>query len=74
MKPQSIFGIVLILLGIVVLAYPGFTTTKRERVLDLGPLKVDADVQQTHYIHPILPWAMIIGGGGLVALGMGRKK
>lgn len=73
MKPQTILGIVLIVLGIVVLAYPSFTTTKRERVLDVGPFKVDADVEKTHVIHPIIPWAMIAGGGGLVAMGM-RKK
>ena len=39
MKPVTILGIVLIIIGIVALAYQGITYTKKEKVLDLGPIE-----------------------------------
>ena len=47
MNGQSIVGIVMIIAGAGLLAYGGFTTTKRENVIDLGPLKVQADVERS---------------------------
>src|SRR5688572_33276917 len=42
MKPITIVGILLIILGVVALAYQGITYTSNEKVVDLGPLKVEA--------------------------------
>ncbi len=39
MKPAGIIGIILIVIGIIALAYGGITYTKREKVLDLGPIQ-----------------------------------
>ena len=76
MKPAGIVGILLIILGVVALAYQGFTYTTREnkKVLDLGPLKVDATVetQKTVPLPPILGVAALAGGVVLVV--MGSKK
>jgi hypothetical protein len=38
MKSKTLTGILLILFGAVILAYQGFTYTKREKVLDFGPI------------------------------------
>ena len=43
MKPAGIIGIVLIVIGIIALAYGGITYTKREKVLDLGPIQATAE-------------------------------
>jgi uncharacterized membrane protein len=70
MKPISIAGLVLIILGVVALAYQGFTYTSRETVVDLGPIHATADRQRS-----IPPWAgiaAIVGGVVLVVAG-GRK-
>jgi hypothetical protein len=72
MNLQSIIGIVMIVAGAALLAYGGFTTTKRENVIDLGPLKVQAEVKERHSVPPLLSWALL--GGGLVVLVLGLKK
>ena len=72
MNTQSIIGIVMIVAGAALLAYGGFTTTKKENVVDLGPLKVQAEVQERHTIPPVISWALL--GGGLVVLVVGMKK
>jgi len=66
MKPAGIVGIILIVLGVVALAYQGITYTTREKkkVIDLGPLQVDATVEQqkTVPLPPILGVAALAGG------------
>ncbi len=76
MKPASIVGILLIVLGVIALAYQGFSYTTREnkKVLDLGPLQVDATVEKTRTVPlpPILGVAAL--AGGVVLLVVGSKK
>ena len=72
MNGLSIVGIVMIVAGAALLAYGGFTTTKKENVIDLGPLKVEAEVQERHSIPPVLSWALL--GGGVAVLVLGLKK
>jgi len=72
MSIQSIIGIVMIVAGAALLAYGGFTTTRQENVVDLGPLKVQAEVQERHQIPPILSWSLL--GGGVLVLVLGLKK
>ena len=69
MKPAGILGIILIVIGIVALAYGGFTYTKREKVVDLGPLKVSADREKTVPLPPILGALCLVGGVVLVVVG-----
>lgn len=68
----SIFGILLIIFGLVALAYQGFTYTKHEKVLQLGDLQVSADTQEKVHIPPILGGAALVAG--LVLVIAGRKK
>lgn len=72
MNGISIVGVIMIVAGAGLLAYGGFTTTKRENVIDLGPLKVQADVKERHSVPPVLSWALL--GGGVVVLVLGMKK
>jgi hypothetical protein len=72
MKIQIIVGIVMIIAGAALLAYGGFTTTKRENVIDVGPIKVEADVQEKHQVPPVISWALL--GGGVLVLLLGAKK
>ena len=66
MKAAQVVGIVLIILGVVSLAYQGFSWRTREqrRVLDVGPLKVDANVEEQHHLPlpPILGVCAMAGG------------
>jgi uncharacterized membrane protein len=69
MKPVTILGIVLIIIGIVALAYQGISYTKKEKVLDLGPIEATAEKEKTIPIPPIVGGLLLIGGVALVITG-----
>ena len=73
MKPISIAGIVLIVLGLVALAYQGITYTSRETVIDLGPVQATAERKKTVPLPPVLGIAAVVGGVALLVVGM-RKR
>jgi uncharacterized membrane protein len=73
MKPIAAVGLVLIVLGVVALAYQGFTYTSRETVIDIGPLHATADRQKTLLLPPVLGIAAIAGGVALLVTGV-RKR
>ena len=72
MNGQSIVGVIMIIAGAGLLAYGGFTTNKRENIIDVGPLKVEANVKERHSVPPVLSWALL--GGGVIILVLGMKK
>ena len=72
MKQKMLIGIVLIVIGVIVLAYSGITYTSHDKVIDLGPLQVSADRKHTIPIPPILGGFALVGG--LVLLISGYKK
>jgi uncharacterized membrane protein HdeD (DUF308 family) len=73
MKNMSVAGVVLIVLGVMALAYQGFTFTSRETVVDIGPLHATADRQKTLPLPPVLGIAAVAGGVALLVSGM-RKR
>lgn len=73
MKPVSIVGVVLIVFGVVALVYQGITYTKRETVLDIGPLHATADRQKTLPVPPLVGTVAVAGGALLLVVGM-RKQ
>ena len=69
MKPAGIVGIILIAIGIIALAWGGITYTKREKVIDAGPLQVSADKEKTIPFPPVLGGICLVGGIILVIVG-----
>lgn len=69
MKPAGIIGIILIAIGIIALAYGGFSYTTREKVIDAGPLQVSADRHKTIPLPPLLGGICLVGGIILVLAG-----
>ena len=62
MKPSAIIGIVLILAGILLLAYQGFSYKTREKAVDLGPLQITTE--RTHYVPvPAIAGVLVLVGG-----------
>jgi hypothetical protein len=65
-------GVILIVLGLVGLAWGGFNYTTREKVIDIGP--IHATREETHNV----PFPPIAGAlalvGGVVLLAVGRKE
>jgi uncharacterized membrane protein len=72
MKTASLVGLVLIVLGVLALAYQGITYTTHKKVLDVGP------IQATKEEHNTIPLPPIVGGlalvGGIVLVVAGRKE
>jgi uncharacterized membrane protein len=69
MKPISLVGILLVVLGALALAYQGITYTHREKVLDLGPIHATEDKKEQIPIPPILGGLALVGGVALLVVG-----
>ena len=69
MKPAGVVGIILIIIGIVSFVYGGFTYTKREKVLELGPIQATEEKQHTIPFPPLLGGICLVGGILLVIVG-----
>jgi hypothetical protein len=72
MRTAALLGIVLIVLGLAALAYQGITYTRRETVVDLGPIHATAERQHTMPLPPVLGIVALAGGVVLVIAGMRR--
>ena len=69
MKATTLIGIALIVLGVVALVYQGITYTTREKVVDVGPLKITADKENRIPLPPIIGVLALAGGVALVIVG-----
>jgi uncharacterized membrane protein len=69
---MRIVGFVLIAIGVISLAIGGITYTKREKVLDIGPIQATADRQKTIPLPPLLGGLALVGG--IVLLVASSKK
>ena len=67
MKSGTLIGLALVVLGILALVYQGIGYTKREKVVDIGPIHATADEHKTLPLPPILGVISLIGGIVLIA-------
>jgi hypothetical protein len=70
---MKMLGLALIVLGVLALAYQGFTYTTRETVIDIGPITATAERERTFPLPPILGIAAVAGGVALMFAGS-RKR
>jgi uncharacterized membrane protein len=54
-------ALVMIVLGVVMLIWTGFTYTKKEKLIDAGPIQISADREKS------VNWPPYIGGVVLIA-------
>ena len=76
MKPASAFGLILIVIGIIVLAYGWLGSVKyttRENVAKIGPLEVNKENEHRVPIGPIVGGVCIVGGILLFVSGRGAS-
>ncbi len=73
MRASLIAGILLIVLGVLIFAYGGFSFTKREKVLDIGPIEATAERREYVPLPPILGGAAVLGGIALLVAGRRRR-
>jgi hypothetical protein len=69
MKPATIIGIVLIVVGIIGFAVGGFSFTHEKQDAKIGPLQIEHKQTSTVPIPPILSSIALVGGVVLVIAG-----
>jgi len=63
---MKILGVLLIVLGVVGLLYGGVTWTRRDKVVDLGPIEVTQDKHERMPISPIAGGVCVVVGATLL--------
>lgn len=72
MKTGTLLGIVLVVIGIISLAYQGITYTTHKKVVDLGPIEATKEEHKTIPLPPVIGVIALIGGIVLVAKSRGN--
>ena len=70
---MKLLGIILIVLGVLALAYQGIRYTTKEKLIDIGPVKVTATEKKTIPLPPIVGGVAIVAGIALILVER-RKK
>ena len=65
-KPISLVGIALIILGLVTFYYDEIPYTSREKVIDVGPLQAGLDTGNPIPMSPLSMGLVLLGGAALV--------
>lgn len=75
MKLRLLLGALLIAVGGLILIFGGFSFTQERRVVDLGPLRVNAQERRHVPISPLAGYACVLGGAALLVLSNnGRRR
>jgi len=72
MKSITMLGILLAVLGVLALVYQGFSYTRQEKVVDIGPIHATADRQEHVPLPPIVGGLALVSG--VILLMMGAKQ
>ena len=72
MRPKFLSGMILLVIGIMALAYQGITYTSREKAVDLGSVQVTTETTKKIPLSPVVGVIALIGG--IVLLTQNTKK
>ncbi|WP_342645378.1 hypothetical protein [Mucilaginibacter sp. CSA2-8R] len=61
-------GIILMVLGVFMLMWTGFTYTQKEKIVDAGPIQISADREKSVNWPPYAGGLLVAGGIVLLAL------
>lgn len=62
MKVSAMIGVVLIVVGVIALVYGGIGYTKKEKVIDLGAIQVEANKEKKIPVPPVIGILAIAAG------------
>ena len=63
----KITGIALIIIGVIMMAYTGFNFVTTKKIVDLGPIKINKEIDHPVEWSPIIGAMLLVGGIVLVA-------
>jgi drug/metabolite transporter (DMT)-like permease len=58
----KVLGTILIVVGLIMIAYTGFNYITTEKVVDLGPIQVDVKKNNFVKLSPVIGIVLLIGG------------
>ena len=70
LKPATIVGILLVVVGIIGFAVGGISFTHEKKDVDMEPVQISHKQTKTVPISPILSTVALVGGIGLVVVGV----
>ncbi len=70
---MRLFGVALIVLGLIGVLYGGITWTRKDKVLDAGPIEVTTDKHESLPLPPVVGGVLLVAGVALVFTGRGRR-
>jgi uncharacterized membrane protein YidH (DUF202 family) len=70
---MKILAILLIVIGVAALGYGGISYTRKEKVIDIGPIEATASRRETIPLPPIVGAVALVGGIAMLVMG-GRKR
>jgi len=73
MKSITVLGITLAVLGILALVYQGFSYTRRENIIDVGPIHATRDDTERVPLPPIVGGLALLSGAALLVIGAKQK-
>jgi hypothetical protein len=65
-------GIVLLLVGLAVLAWPAIPYTERKKAVDIGPIEIETETRKHISLPPVL--GVVAAGSGVVLIALGRRN
>jgi uncharacterized membrane protein YidH (DUF202 family) len=71
---MKIVGVLLIILGVIALAYGGFSYTTTKKAVDMGPIQINQKENHSVPLPPVLGVIAIVGGGTLLYFGAKRPS
>jgi hypothetical protein len=73
LKPVTLIGIILIVIGIIGFATGGISFTHRKKDVDLGSVQISHKTQDTLPLSPVFSSVSLLAGLGLVIVGSRSK-
>ena len=70
---MKVAGILLIVLGVIALAYGGISYTREEKIVDIGPFEATAKRRETIPLPPVLG-GLALAGGIVLMIADSRKR
>jgi hypothetical protein len=74
MNGLTIFGAILVIIGLLAFAIPVFTTQKTDTVARIGDLKLQNTEDTSHHIPPLVSGGVLILGFVLIGAGVYQKR
>ncbi|MFZ4681304.1 MAG: DUF3185 domain-containing protein [Terrimicrobiaceae bacterium] len=68
------FGITLVVIGILILVLPNIPFTRKEKVLDIGPVEIVTEKKENLLLAPFFGIVTIAGGAAMVLAAVVTKK